>query len=205
MPAKPHTNMSPRDSRLSSTRAGFSLLEIMIVVALMVTVAAMMLPSMDGFFNSQKLVKAADRVRTEMGRARVEAIRSGDVYAFYFRPQMTSYTVAPFESTFDESRFGQEMVDGVDDRGTDANLDEERLPRGVVFAAAESPEDARVAQVMSELEYSQVQSVRPILFYPDGTSQNATIILMNEQQDKYKITLRGLTGSASAAPYYSAR
>lgn len=187
-------------SRLSPARTGFSLIEIIIVTALMVTIGAMVVPAMLDFFGSQKLSKAADKVRTEMGRARVMAIRSGDIYAFYFTPEMTSYTVAPFNESFNERTQPQEKR-GVDDRASDFNFDEERLPRGITFAAADSPEDARVAQAMAENEVN-LSSMRPILFYPDGTSQNATIILKNDQQELYKITLRGLTGSATANPYY---
>lgn len=194
------TNCTKRyGSRLSSTRTGFSLIEIIVVMALMVTVGALAVPAMVNFFSSHKLAKAADKVRTEMGRARVEAIRSGDIYAFYFRPEMTSYTVAPFSSSFNERLLPSERK-GEDERGTDFNFDQERLPRGVIFAAADSQPDARVAQTMSEMDVS-LSSMRPILFYPDGTSQSAVIVLQNEQQELYKISLRGLTGSATANPY----
>ncbi len=198
LPTRSNSSNHPA-SRLSSTRTGFSLIEIIIVVALMVTIGAMTAPAMVGFFGSQKLAKAADKVRTEMGRARVEAIRSGDIYAFYFRPEMTSYTVAPFNSSFNERMLPSEQK-GEDERGTDSNFDEERLPRGITFAAADSQPDARVAQSMADKDVS-LSSLRPILFYPDGTSQNAVLILENEKQELYKITLRGLTGTASANPH----
>lgn len=191
-------NTKLQDSRLSIARAGFSLIEIILVVAVMVTIAALLTPAMVEYFGVQKLAKSADQVRTEMGRARVQAIRTGDVYAFYFTPEMTSYTVAPFSSSFNEQAREQESDD--DQRASDFNFSEERLPRGVFFAAADSPPDARVSQTMAETEVS-LSRMRPILFYPDGTSQNATIILQNETQDLYKITLRGLTGSATANPY----
>lgn len=193
-------NSRSQVSRLSPARTGFSLIEIIIVVALMVTIGAMVVPAMIDFFGSQKLSKAADKVRTEMGRARVSAIRTGDIYAFYFTPEMTSYTVARFNDAFNERNQPQEKL-GQDERGSDFNFDEERLPRGITFAAADSPEDARVAQAMADNEV-RLSTMRPILFYPDGTSQNATIILQNDQQELYKITLRGLTGTASANPYY---
>jgi prepilin-type N-terminal cleavage/methylation domain-containing protein len=191
-------NLQSTDSRWSATRAGFSLIEIIMVVAIMVAIAAMMTPAMAEFFGAQKLAKSADQIRSEMGRARVEAIRTGDVMAFYFTPEMTSYTVAPFSESFEEQR-NQESA-GVDERSSDFNFTQERLPRGVIFAAADSPPDARVTQTMMENEVS-LSRMRPILFYPDGTSQNAAIILKNEKNDLYKITLRGLTGSTSAAPY----
>lgn len=193
-------NCHSPDSRLSPSRTGFSLIEIIIVVALMVTVAALAVPAMSDFFGSQKLAKAADKVRTEMGRARVSAIRTGDIYAFYFAPEMTSYTVAPFNESFQE-RINPQERRGQDERGSDFNFYEERLPRGITFAAADSPSDARVAQAMVENDVN-LSTMRPILFYPDGTSQNATIILRNDRQELYKVTLRGLTGSASANPYY---
>ena len=38
--------------------------------------------------------------------------------------------------------------------------------------------------------------VRPILFYPDGTSSDAFVILSGEQELRLVVRLRGLTGSS---------
>jgi hypothetical protein len=35
----------------------------------------------------------------------------------------------------------------------------------------------------------------PVVFYPDGTSTDATVLLMNENQNTVRVTLRGMTGT----------
>jgi hypothetical protein len=35
---------------------------------------------------------------------------------------------------------------------------------------------------------------QPILFHPDGTTSDATLVLTNEEQVSIRVTLRGLTG-----------
>lgn len=193
-------NTKPRNSRLGNAQAGFTLLEIIIVTTLMVIIATLSLPSMSRFFVSQKLDKAAERVRVEMGRARVNAIRSGEIYAFMFRPGMTQFAVVPFNSSFRESNFIQEeQSNGLDNRVSDFQFDLERLPRGTIFLESETEEDGRAAQAVEDSSVSVSQMV-PVLFYPDGSSQDAVLILRNEKENEVRLTLRGLTGQASVRP-----
>lgn len=186
-------NTNLQNSRSGTARAGFSLLEIILVTTLMIIIASLTLPGMTRFFVSQKLEKAAERVRVEMGRARVSAIRSGEIYAFMFRPGMTSFTVVPFNNSFNEANFTQpEQYGGVDNRVSDFSFDLERLPQGTVFLQAETDESGRAAQAIEDGDVDTSQMI-PVLFYPDGSSQDAVLILRNEKQEEVKVTLRGLT------------
>ena len=58
-------------------RDGLTLIEILLVLAIVIMVAALALPAMNGTFDAQRLTRAADMVRSDWSRARVEAIRSG--------------------------------------------------------------------------------------------------------------------------------
>jgi hypothetical protein len=42
----------------------------------------------------------------------------------------------------------------------------------------------------------------PILFYPDGTASDATVVLENEYRRRIELTLRGLTGVATVGELY---
>ena len=190
-----------QESRLGSARAGFSLLEIILVTTLMVIIASLSLPAMSKFFVSQKLEKSGERVRIEMARARVKAIRSGEVYAFMFRPSMTQFSVVPFNGTLNEgSILREEQSYGLDNRVSEFSFDIERLPVGTVFVAAETIEGGRAVQAVEDSGVSVSQMI-PVLFYPDGTSQDAVLILRNEAGDEVKVSLRGLTGQATVQPF----
>ena len=73
------------------------------------------------------------------------------------------------------------------------------MPRGTIFLQSETEEDARSAQAVEDSSVSVSQMV-PVLFYPDGSSQDAVLILRNEKENEVKLTLRGLTGQASVRP-----
>ena len=56
--------------------------------------------------------------------------------------------------------------------------------------------DARAAAAMVSANF-QPGDMRPLLFYPDGTSQTAKVILQNQENDAVQVTLRGLTGTTT--------
>ena len=86
----------------------------------------------------------------------------------------------------------------VDDNQRSSNFDfsKERLPRDVRFSTAKALESSRALMTLADLAYQPGQ-MRPILFYPDGTSQDAKIILQNRQGDAVQVNLRGLTGTTT--------
>ncbi|MHB8902574.1 MAG: hypothetical protein ACYC6Y_27755, partial [Thermoguttaceae bacterium] len=48
------------------------------------------------------------------------------------------------------------------------------------------------------------QSLDPILFFPDGATSTATLVLENKYQRRIEISLRGLTGVATVSETYMA-
>ena len=78
------------------SRKAFTLIELILVIAIIVMIASLATPMMTRMIGRQALKQGADRVRVEMGRARVEAIRTGDVHALYFLPQGNWFNVARF-------------------------------------------------------------------------------------------------------------
>jgi prepilin-type N-terminal cleavage/methylation domain-containing protein len=178
-------------------RPGVTLLELVLVLSILVVVATMAVPTLTRTFEGQKVEKGADLVRAQMGMARVKAIRSGKVTAFMYQPGSSRFTVLEFDTVS-----GRDSLQGFFDGSTEAmrssNFDfsEEQLPRGVTFLAGETQADAR-SEFESEQVGASMGAVKPILFYPDGSSQDARLVLINEQGAQMQINLRGLTGSSS--------
>lgn len=174
-----------------------TLLELVLVLSILVVVATLAVPSMTRMFDSQKVEKGADLVRAQLGLARVKAIRSGKVTAFLFQPGSSRFTVLTFDSLAGRDSL-QGFFDGQNEESRSSNFDfsEEQLPRGVVFMAGEAQEDVRSA-FETEQAGASMSVVKPILFYPDGSSQDAQLILANQIGDQVQVNLRGLTGSTS--------
>jgi prepilin-type N-terminal cleavage/methylation domain-containing protein len=196
----PRQSLGTRGAR----RRGFSLLEIMLVMALLVVVAAITYPSVTGPLDNNRLRYSADQIRACWARARNKAMESGRTYMFRCQPTTDRYMIEPWINNDDllESDLvtqGGMMVGASAQEATGALLGPkiEKLPESVTFMASEVANDVRsqllVATANATTETDQVWST-PIFFYPDGTSSTARLVLMNTRDRYVLMTLRGLTG-----------
>ena len=161
------------------------------MLGILVLLGALTVPSIQQTFARQSLDKSADRVRVAMGQARVRAIREGEIYAVFFTEGGSWFNVAPFTQATQQTSLSSQREQVAQQR-SQSNFEDDLLPRGCRFAAGVVPVDARAAESLAADGGSN--SIRPILFYPDGTSQDARIVLQNEKGNFVEIQLRGLTG-----------
>ena len=173
-------------------RSAFSMLEMILVLAIVIVVAALTVPAVQGTIGNQAISSGTDRVRIAMGQARVQAIRSGEVYAFFYKRNDQWFDVAPLANHGQLS--GQSSGNGppsIQDR----ELSDNWLPRQVRFVAGETLTDSRSESAQA---VSGGSSMDAILFYPDGTSQDAKLFLQDERGRLMAVELRGLTGLAKS-------
>jgi prepilin-type N-terminal cleavage/methylation domain-containing protein len=182
-----------QDFKLFDRRRGLTLLEIVIVMVILVVVAAWSVPTIQRSFSSQKLTKSADLVRSELNRARVRAMRTGEIHAFFYQVESPNFKVAAFNNEL--SRVLNESLNNQSERSSNFDFGSERLPRGVVFTGGDVVEDARSLSAMAD--NPDAGRLRPILFYPDGSSQTASVFIRSEDQDVMQIHLRGMTGTST--------
>jgi type II secretory pathway pseudopilin PulG len=169
-------------------------MELLLVMAILVFVGALSVPAIQQTFARQSLDKSADRLRVAMGQARVRAIREGEVYAVFFVEGGQWFNVAPFSKSQEQAAIANNRQQ-LADQGVQSNFESDLLPSGISFAANVIPINARAAETLGgEGESGQI---RPILFYADGSSQNAKIVMQNSKQSYVEIQLRGLTGLSS--------
>src|SRR5690349_19359062 len=76
-------------------RPGFTLFELVLVLAVMVVVAAISYPSIDSVFNSYKVGTGADAVRAGWAKARAQAMNDGIPYRFSVMPNTGNFRIAP--------------------------------------------------------------------------------------------------------------
>ncbi len=176
-------------------RNGLTLLELIMVLMILVIIASISVPFTYRSFSGQRASKAADLVRSELNRARVQAMKTGEIHGFFYYPETQNFKVAPFN---------EEMVGILDQNRRDRNdvnyreFGGERLPKGVLFAVGEAEADSRSAA--AEAENAAPSNVRPVLFYPDGSSQNARLYVRSDRDDFIEIRLRGMTGTSTTHP-----
>ncbi len=188
-------------------RRGLSLLELLLVLALMVAVAALTLPSLRGPMENQRLRKSADAIRAEWNKARNRAMRTGRIQVFRFETNGSHYVVEPWYSEDDYLESSDGLAAGVDPLHPGsavpapiANVVEPEtleLPEGVLFFTGDAAVEVRslnVEEAMQQFDARDASWSRPIFFYPDGETSTAQLILTNRQEQFIRLDLRGLTG-----------
>lgn len=172
-------------------------MELLFVVVIMVVVAALAVPAIQQTFARQALQKGADRVRTAMGQARVRAIRNGEEYAVFFTRGGSWFNVAPFYDFQEQSNLASSRSEIAIER-RQSDFEKDLLPRGVIFSGGETSQDNRAASLSGSPTGTQTDALQAVLFYPDGTAQDARLILENEKGNMIQIEVRGLTGLAKS-------
>jgi len=156
----------PRSSPPVSRRVrGFTLMEVMIVVAIIGLLAAMGLPSIITAMQKTGMRKALSDLTDVCRTARSNAIIHNRTEAVIFHPLTRSFA----------AEGGAAAHSGLVSSST--------LPDGVNFAMLD----------INQQDYGASDPAR-VFFYPDGTSDEMTIVLM-DSTDRRKITLEFATGT----------
>ena len=90
-----HSSFFPHPSSfiLHPSRPAFTLIEVILTLALLVIISAMAWPQLEKSFSGQRLRKAADIVRTQWTKARVEAMRTGSIRVFRYQISGNTYRI----------------------------------------------------------------------------------------------------------------
>lgn len=193
-----------------SKRLGFSLMELLLVLAVLATVMAIAMPTYQGMIVAQRLQQSAEKLELEMRRARVAAIRTGQAQVFRFQIGAGQYESKAWLGADDainasggatvQNSAGMivETASDGSSLGTAQTKDDQgqKLEEGIVFVSADSVADSRT--VAEATQNGQVATAggwsSPILFYPDGTATTAKIIIQDDQGGSRFVQIRGLTG-----------
>jgi prepilin-type N-terminal cleavage/methylation domain-containing protein len=146
------------------SRRGFTLIEVMLTLSLLVIISALAWPQLSKTFSKQRLRKAADIVRTQWCKARVEAMKMGSIRVFRyeiegnrFRLEMlaTDPSVQLTGSTTDSSlRNGTQIYLDSSKSGSTLNNDNssttpiagvQSLPKDIFFVGSQTALDTRAA------------------------------------------------------------
>lgn len=200
----------PRQQPRCRTSEGFTLLELLIVLALIVILAGLSLPAFTGTIRSQRLRSAAESVRTEWMRAHIQAMKTGRIHVYRFQDGDRRFEIVPWVAPDDALESSATagapsmpiaMATASGTAAGGVELEEgPGLPEGVIFVGGEAQSDSRalsVEEAMSGSVGSDGQWGPPILFYPDGSASDAYVIVANDFQQAVRIELRGLTGLAT--------
>lgn len=189
-------------------RHAFTLLELLLALALLAAFAAVTVPAIMSTLKSQRLQYAAQQLQADFSRARIEAMESGRIRMMRFEVDMGTYVIQPYLQGNDAIESNLVGVGGGMPGGgmntakfsmqsAEQEVRNEELPDGVVFAGNEVKASMRGFQLEQEAGQTMMMSeIRPILFYPDGSTSDAKVFLKSEDGTVLSVKLRGLTGIA---------
>ena len=205
-----------------SRRSGFTLFELILVLIILVTLAAIAFPTLEAMVSSRRLQQSAERLQNELLEARVEAMKTGQAQVFRATINGNTYTIEPWLSGNEDSdasagatvmsasgvvetertSTGQVALSSIS-----ADGDAKQLDNDVQFMGIETLVDARNAlEIQKSGETVPMAGVgtavsggisSPLLVYPDGSSTTAQIILAGSRGRRMAIQLRGVTGRSS--------
>src|SRR5262249_11559837 len=153
--------MTPR-----SRRPGFTLFEMVLVLAIMVILAGITYPSIKGMFGYYKLHGGVDSVRAAWAHARGRAILESRPYRFAVEPGGSHFRVAP-----DQPDYWSGSSPANDPRGAGVVL-EKALPAGVHFNVGDAGGAPPVENTSKGDDRSPPSGdwVPAVVFLPDGTA-----------------------------------
>ncbi len=165
-------------------RGGFTLIEIMVVVAIMGIIVASGVPTLYHLLKKDGMRKVTSEVVEVCSKARARAILLGAPTDVVFHPLDRRLEIGA----------GGEASPGA---GVPGAVPEQPSVTPGTGQSAVIPEDFVIEMLDINLsEYRESQWAR-VRFYPNGTSDELTLVLRSSQNEWKKITLEVTTGLAS--------
>lgn len=150
----------------------FTLIEIMVVVAIMGVILAAGVPTLYNMFHKEGFRKTVSDILDVCSAARAQAILHGKVTTIVFHPKDRKVELEGSGAGGQGAAGGWAHTAQIDDSATIEMLD------------------------INLLEYKDSDVAR-VRFFPDGTSDEMTLILRSDKDEWRKISLEITTGLAS--------
>lgn len=169
-----------------AARPGFTLLEILLVMAILVALAAISYPSISAMYGDVRVKAGADQVRGAWTECRAYAIDEGQPYRFAVQPNTGKFRLAPHSDEFWSGGSGPTTSDGT----LPPHVSEGELPKDIVFEVpdgfGESTPDGWTAIAV---------------FLPDGSAEaDREVTLKADDLPPVVVRVRAMTGAVSVRP-----
>lgn len=181
----PARAVSSPGSRLSRHLHGFTMIEIMVVAAIMVLILAMGIPSIYQMTTKKGMRRAVSDVLETCAHARAHAIMRGQQVDLVFYPEEKRFEVM---GTAVQKQANEEYI------STGSPLQPISGLSGII------PEDVTIEELwVNEVQRTSLTQTTVgslVRFFPNGTCDELKLVLRSNQGESRKITLEVTTGLA---------
>ncbi len=186
-------------------RSAFTLLELLIALALIATVAMMTWPAIMRSTADYRLRRAAQEIRAALARTRAFAVESGVPYQFLYEPGGRRYVAIPAEREGLATPLGgvRSLTTSTDDlERTSGSLPEQMTFQGSTDrTSVQRLQPELFAGLSDAAELGGVSWASPIVFSEDGTTNDDTLSIADPQKSRsVELKVRGFTGVTSVGP-----
>ena len=183
-------------------RHGYALKGVMMTLGLIVVSIVIAWPVIQGVNDIKYLRSAAEIVVEAATKARLNAMGYGQINLLRFQPETGDFAIQqqPDIAMDADLALGPQADSALRLPSIDWEIDGQKLPAGVYFVAVQVAPDERNA-VLDDLMVDpavKVTADSPLMFFPDGRSSTAELILRNDRGQYIEIKFNGHTGQASA-------
>ena len=197
------SSFRPHRTRGGNNRSGFTLIEMVLVLAVLLVMFSVVWPSLDRLYSEHHIRQGAEGLQVRLAAARVHAMEDGVSYCFHFEPGGRHFVLLPAEV--------QEVIAAGEDEGEAAlegigcrYLGE--LPEGVAFelscGGAPLPTQILNPALLAGLPGAESLGTTamwsiPMLFFPDGSSTGGVVEIVDKRNQTVRVATRPLTGGVS--------
>jgi prepilin-type N-terminal cleavage/methylation domain-containing protein len=173
---------SPFEIRGSKSSAAFTLIEIMVVVAIIAVIMGIGIPAFYNSLKAEGLRKAVNDVQEACNKARAQAIMSGASAELHFNPVERTFSVS-----------GGSAPTGLD---ADGNPAPAPAPSGS-SGSWQLPDSVSLEMLYVNMVERKDADSATVKFYPNGTCDEMVLVLESEKRELRAISLEITTGLAS--------
>ena len=170
-------------------RRGFTLIEILAVLALLLILGSVIIPSINGFYGNARQKAGADMVRARLADARALAMETGTAYRVAISEDKTQIRVAP------DAGFAEAVASTT--ASVTAKAIETKFEKEVTAQVEVDPDEP---PPVNNSGYITV-----VTFLPDGTcKEDKAVVAVHEGNFlPLRIQVRGVTGGTRTLPVAS--
>jgi type II secretory pathway pseudopilin PulG len=175
------------------TSNGYSLLEALVTISLIVIVAGAAIPLAHGSVDRSRTAAAANYVAGRMARARFEAVQRSAFVAISIVEAADGYWLRAYVDGNGNGVLNRDIARGIDRPTTNAEKLEHHFP-GVTFGIEPNVTSLDSAQTLDTSDPIRIGTSTLLSFNPNGSSSSGTVFIRGQRASQFAVRVLGATG-----------